>query len=209
MKKVSDLLREKRLELGFTLEDVERATKIKIEFLKALEEGHFHILPSESYALGFVKNYAKFLDLSLHRVTALFKREYKTEKVQIVPEFRKTQQKFNKRFFSSPKTILIILTFLVIGTYLAFQYGSFFFGPKLEVISPVEGSVVSENVIRISGKTDPYANLFVNNDEVSLSISGEFKKSLYLFSGEQKITIVAKNRFGKETKVVRTVTVKN
>lgn len=207
MKKVSDLLREKRLELGLTLEEVEKATKIKIKFLEALEEGHFHILPSESYALGFVKNYAKFLDIDLSRVTALFRREYKTEKVQIVPEFRKTQHKFNRRFFSSPKTILILFTFLVIGTYLAFQYGSFLFGPKLEVASPKEGLTISENVVQVSGKTDPYASLFINNDEVSLSISGEFKKSLYLFSGEQKVTIVAKNRFGKETKVVRTVTV--
>lgn len=208
MKKVSDLLREKRLELGFTLEDVERATKIKIEFLKALEEGHFHVLPSESYALGFVKNYAKFLDLALPRVTALFRREYKTEKVQIVPDFTKTQQKFKRRFFSSPKTILIILTVFSIGIYIAFQYSSFFFGPKLEVTSPKEGAVVSGNAVKVSGKTDPYANLFINNDEVSLSISGEFRKSLYLFSGKQKITIVSKNRFGKETKKIIQVSVR-
>ena len=72
MRRVSDLLKEKREEKKLTLKEIEGETKIKKEFLELIEEGNFQALPSESYALGFVKNYAKYL---LKEGTMLEKRE--------------------------------------------------------------------------------------------------------------------------------------
>lgn len=60
MRKISEYLRDTRESQGLTLEQAEKSTKIKQEFLKLLESGEFRKLPSESYALGFVKNYAVF-----------------------------------------------------------------------------------------------------------------------------------------------------
>ena len=75
MRRVSDILREEREKKNLSLEYIEKTTKIRVEYLKAIEEGRFHTLPSESYALGFVKNYASFLGLSRARIVALFRRE--------------------------------------------------------------------------------------------------------------------------------------
>ena len=49
------------------------------------------------------------------------------------------------------------------------------------------------------GKTDPYAQVSVNGEEVYVALDGTFKKSVYQFSGNNKIKIVAKNRFGKQS----------
>jgi len=74
-----------------------------------------------------------------------------------------------------------------------------FVGPGLHVKKPQNGEVILENVIEVEGTTDPYATVEVENEPVYIDISGKFKKSIYAFSGNKKIKVVAKNRFGKQT----------
>lgn len=209
MKKISEMLKEKRLEKGLSLDEVERVTKIKKEFLEEIEAGRFHSLPSESYAQGFVRNYAKHLGISLSLALPLFRREFKSKhNFQIIPEFRRSQHKFTKRFFLSAKTLAVLIIGLIIGIYIFFQYSSFFFPPELVIQGPKNGQIIEGNIVEISGKTDPYAAVTVNNNDVYVSIDGKFKKAEYMFSGDNKITVVAKNRYGKETSKTITVKVK-
>lgn len=200
MRKVRDILREERERKGLSLEEVEKTTKIRKEFLIAIEEGKFHNLPSESYALGFVKNYASFLGLSENKIAPLFRREYKTDKIQVVPEFRKKQGSFSKKYFFNTKAFVIFSALILVLVYVAFQYGSLLFGPKLSIEKPKDKSTISGNIVEVSGKTDPYATVLVDDGEAYVNISGNFKKTLYVFEGDKTIKIVAKNRFGKETK---------
>lgn len=207
MKKVSDYLREEREKQKLSLEEVEKATKIRKSFLVAIEDGRLHALPSESYALGFVKNYASFLGMSVQKAAAFFRREYQDKKLEIVPEFRKSQHKFNRHILSV-RAIFIASLFFVIGVYMFFQYRSFLFGPALSVTSPKNGETITKSVIEVKGKTDRYATVLVDEGEAYVGLDGSFKKSIYSYSGEKKITVIAKNRFGKETKEVVTVKVK-
>lgn len=205
MKRISELLKEEREKKKLSLDDVEKATKIKRNFLIAIEEGKLRVLPSESYALGFVKTYASFLGLPTQKIAAFFRREYEEESQEIIPEFRKKQYQFNKKLFS-PRVFFITLVLLFVGGYIFFQYSSLLFGPKLDITSPKNGDVITENVIEVKGKTDQYATVLIDDEEAYVNLDGSFKKSIYAFSGEKKITIAAKNRFGKETK--ETITVK-
>lgn len=203
MRKVSDMLREAREEQDLKLANVSRETKIKQVFLEEIERGNFAELPSESYALGFVKNYAKFLGLPLTTVVPLFRREYDAQKnIAIIPEFRKTQHKFNRKFIFSARGFAVLLVVLIVAVYVFFQYSSLIFAPRLEIIAPRDGLVTRNNVIDVRGKTDSYATVYIENDEVYVGLDGTFKKSVYEFTGNNKITVVAKNRFGKESKKV-------
>jgi cytoskeleton protein RodZ len=56
-------LRERRELISLTLDEVERHTKLRVAFLKALEEGAFDKLPSPVQTRGMLANYATFLDL--------------------------------------------------------------------------------------------------------------------------------------------------
>lgn len=68
MEKIGQQLRETREKLGLTLEEVERAIKIRPHHLQALEEGDLESMTSPAQARGFLRNYADFLGLEVERV---------------------------------------------------------------------------------------------------------------------------------------------
>lgn len=208
MRKISDILKEERERRNESLSDISKATNIKLEYLKAIEEGKYHVLPSESYALGFVKNYAAYLHISSSKASALFKREFKEEKQEILPEFRKNQESFGGKNLFSIRSFPFIVISLIFAAYIIFQYSAVFLSPKLNILLPKNNEVINESVVHITGKTDQYATVAVDGDEVMVGLDGSFKKSLFLFPGERKITVIAKNRFGRQTQEIITVTVK-
>lgn len=50
--------------LGLTPRQVEEVLRVKEEYLLALENGHYHLLPTTAHAKGFLRSYAQFLGLS-------------------------------------------------------------------------------------------------------------------------------------------------
>ncbi|TSC61071.1 MAG: transcription regulation protein, partial [Parcubacteria group bacterium Gr01-1014_107] len=75
-------LKEARVSKGYTLEQVEKATKIRSKFLTAIESDDYARLPSPLYAKGFVKNYGDFLGLESSRMLAFFRRQTKQRTIQ-------------------------------------------------------------------------------------------------------------------------------
>ena len=61
------LLHERRLEYGWRLEDIAAALKIKREYLEALENDQVDALPGAAYAVGFMRAYGSFLDLTARK----------------------------------------------------------------------------------------------------------------------------------------------
>lgn len=207
MKKLSQLLKEKRVEKKLSLEDIEKATKIKVRFLDAIENGNYLALPSESYAQGFVRNYALFLGIPEYKIAPLFRREYESKKIDYVPKFRKEQNKFNRHSIFSARGLLILGVVVLVAVFVLFQYSSLFLSPQLSISSPNDGEVISGNVVQVSGKTDPYATVFIDGSEVYVGLDGKFRKSLYEFTGSKRIIVAAENRFGKQTQKVINVQV--
>lgn len=200
MRKISEILKESRLKKHLTLADVERDTKIKKQFLEYLERGEFKKLPSESYALGFVKNYASYLGISVVTAAALFRRENESSKIDIMPSYKKKTQSSSKKFLlRSPRGFFILGIIIVVSIYLAFQFSFLFVGPKLSVYSPKKDTVIDSNVVEVEGKTDPYATVTVNGEEVYVDLTGSFRKTLYVYSGDSEIVVISKNRYGKES----------
>lgn len=57
------LLRDRRIELGLSTEDVFRRTRISTQFIDALESGNLTGLPALCYTNGFIKSYCKLLEV--------------------------------------------------------------------------------------------------------------------------------------------------
>lgn len=72
---VGALLKKARDHYGLSIEDVERALRIRASHLVALEEGRIDRLPGRVYAIGFVRSYAEYLGLDGGRVVSKFKNE--------------------------------------------------------------------------------------------------------------------------------------
>lgn len=210
MIRLGQLLYRQRVRKRLTFEDIEKAIKIKASFLLAIEKGEYNKLPSPAYAKGFVTNYAAYLGIPRAEAVALFRREFDEKRAYKVLPDSLTKQKalpFSRIKIKESFLLIGLLVVLFIG-FIVFQYRTAFLSPSLNVVSPSDDAILSQDNIIVSGTTDSEATVLVNNEAVSVNNKGEFAKKLALFSGKEEITIKAKNRFGKETIIIRDVVIK-
>ncbi len=57
-----------RMELNLSIEELEQQTKIRSRFLRAIEDGRFDEIPGEVYLKGFLRSYARAVDLDPEQV---------------------------------------------------------------------------------------------------------------------------------------------
>jgi len=76
---IGELLRAERENKGLSLFDVEEKTKIRAKYLQALEEENFEEIPGEAYRIGFLRNYARFLDLDPEPILNQYKAQYESK----------------------------------------------------------------------------------------------------------------------------------
>ncbi len=63
MESLGKYLKNYREEMGITLEEIERVTKINLTYLKDLEEEKYDLLPAPIFTVGFLKQYARCIGL--------------------------------------------------------------------------------------------------------------------------------------------------
>jgi cytoskeleton protein RodZ len=84
---IGQTLREARAGRGIELGEVERVTKIRIKYLRAMEEDRWEVLPGDAYARGFLATYASFLGLDSRALVDEYKRDHeRVDEVQQVPQ---------------------------------------------------------------------------------------------------------------------------
>lgn len=71
--RLGEELRDARLALGLSVEDMAASLRIRRGYLAALEEGRLRDLPAPAYALGFVRSYARALGLDEDEMVRRFR----------------------------------------------------------------------------------------------------------------------------------------
>jgi cytoskeleton protein RodZ len=71
--RVGEELRDARLALGVSLEEMAERLRINRRYLAALEEGRVRDLPGVAYATGFVRSYAQMLGLNAPTMVRRFR----------------------------------------------------------------------------------------------------------------------------------------
>ncbi|MDD3005966.1 MAG: helix-turn-helix domain-containing protein [Candidatus Pacebacteria bacterium] len=204
---VGSCLKTKREELGLSLPDLSRELGIKYEYLKSLEEGDYTQLPPQVYVRGFIKSYAKHLDIDASQLVKIYNRETS----YLFEEERESRQRSAKAKKSDWKDYLTvtprILTGIfslcivtVLGYYFMHQINSFNSKPYLFVDNPVADGVVKEKDLWVSGKTENDAILKINGQEISVNAEGVFSQKIVLAEGRNLLVVEAKNRFSKTDK---------
>ena len=74
MQGIGERLRQARIRQDIDVAAVEQATKIRVKYLRAMENEEFGLLPGPTFAISFLRTYAQFLGLDAH----LLVREYRT-----------------------------------------------------------------------------------------------------------------------------------
>ncbi len=208
MRTVGQVLKEEREKRLYTLEEIEKATKIRRELLEALEAGLYTKLPPPTFVQGFIKSYGKFLKLDPEKLLAIFRREF-SERVhppRILETFSNPIDK--KKFKLTPARALggLILSLVIIFfVYLWFEYRFLMGGPFLEVSQPVNQFNTTASTVLVAGRVDPEATLSINNQEIGVDPAGKFSQEIKLSDDINTIEISAVGKSGKVTKVERTV----
>lgn len=202
MRTVGEILKTTREQKNIALAEVEKTTKIKVNFLEILEKNDFGKINDATVVRGFIKNYAEYLGLSSKNILAIFRRDFaENKKGQILP--RGVYEPLDQPKFSwTPKlTIAVSLgfVFLLLVFYLAFQVFSLLGAPSLGVSFPQEGEVFRINEIVMRGKTSHDATVAVNGEMALVLNDGSFEKTVHLSQGENKFFIEATSRRGKKT----------
>ncbi len=72
---VGDILRLNRERRGLELQSVANQLRIRLAYLEAIEDGRYKDLPGSTYAVGFVRSYADYLELDGADIVRRFREE--------------------------------------------------------------------------------------------------------------------------------------
>ncbi|MGI6226607.1 MAG: helix-turn-helix domain-containing protein [Peptococcales bacterium] len=96
---IGSIFKSARIEKGLTLVEAQEATKIRIKYLEAIEDGQFDIIPGKVYLKGFIKSYAKFLAIEDNEEIICFLEDNKS------PTFEVSSEKVYPQKIESPKGV--------------------------------------------------------------------------------------------------------
>jgi len=192
--------REKKLSIG----DVSELTKIKKEFLVAIEKENWEALPEFPSVVGFVKSFAGAVNMESTQAVALLRRDYPPKKnVTVSP-----QLDIPREFRWSPRLTFLLgagAIVIMIAGYLVAQYLAFVRPPKLVVNTPEENAVILGDEVVVSGITDPNTTVIVNTQPVLVNTDGNFTTTIKITQNSTQVEVTATSRAGKETKLLRTI----
>lgn len=207
MKTVGEILKNARIKKKIKRKEVVKKTKISLKYIKAIENNDYRKLPEAAFVKGFIRNYANAVDLDPEQALAVFRRDFDQNVKGKVISRKLIPSAIEKGSLWNPKTTMIVgilLVFIVLASYLIYQYRLLTSAPFLEIMSPAEQELVTAT-ITVSGKTDPQATITINNQQVLISSDGSFSQSLVLPQGTRIITVTSTSRSGKSRVIQRTV----
>jgi len=84
---VGDILRNKRMDASISMRDIAKELNIREPYLQALEAGDWSKLPEEVYALGFLRQYARYLQCDVNEhIQKIKSNDYALSKPIIFPD---------------------------------------------------------------------------------------------------------------------------
>ena len=204
MTTIGQILKNARLQKGYSVNFLERKTKIKKEFISLIEKNDWDNLPEYPVVSGFIKNIAMVLDLPVENTNAILRRDYPPKKLSINPK-----PDIQDKFTWSPKLTfavgISIISLIVLG-YLGLEYQKFIKPPEIEIVSPKNSQIVLEQKVKVEGKTTTDVTLTINNQPIILDQEGNFVTEILITKDTKSLIFKAISRSGKLTE--KTVEIK-
>ncbi|MGB4966548.1 MAG: helix-turn-helix domain-containing protein [Microgenomates group bacterium] len=196
------ILKKERERLGLTLENVEKATKIRKKSLIDIENGDFKKFASKTYVLGIIRSYGDFLNLDALKLAAFFRREYeRTDESSFKQRVGKQELTSNrKRVFG----FIIALVLICFGAYFAYQVKLYLTPPQISIISPTKTSYKNEQKIELVGKTEKEASVTVNGERVYTNEEYIFRTFIPLVLKENIVRIEVTGANGRKATITKT-----
>ncbi len=202
---IGEYIKKNRIAKNLSFEKISKDTKIGIKYLKAIEEEDFDVFPGEVYAFGFLRNYARYLELNEEEILKAFERKYTKEKEEELKEIEKGRQKVKNRY--NKKYLYIVLGVLILFSVkildLTFQASSIELkAPRIlkahysfkdiyvraKIIAPVWLRITSDGKVVFRGIVNERNKTFKAKRQLKIRI-GNFHR-IKLFLGDRQINIL-------------------
>jgi len=208
------ILTNARKKRGISLEKAEFDTKVRLKYLLALEQDDFANMPPDVYNIGFLSRYCEYLCIDSKKHIKKYTEEKKVflqinkksfftnSQRELINPGDPEKYRSKLKFVLTPQifvTTLVVIFVVGILGYIWFQVKSFAAAPELAVNNPEEQIAVSQDNIKITGSTDPAADLSINNQAVNIDTEGNFSQEVKLSKGLNTIEIKAENKANKTT----------
>lgn len=184
MESVGKRLKEGREQNNYSIEQVARDTHISKQYLVALEEENFSIIPGETYITGFLRNYSEYLSLNPDEMVSL----YKSLKIQEQPLPMHELLETKSRKLSVKAVLLILLILLLVG-------GAGFTGYLMLSVKSADGAPPEQRKAALQGEENEYlfqeevlTRWFNRGETIKVPVSGRLI-DLKLISITEKLTI--------------------
>ncbi len=130
MESVGEFFRQVRETKGLTIDEVAAKTRIRTDFVKALEDGNFAKLPDQVFARGFVRSYARSLGLdeedAVHRFIqsagAFYEKQDERERLKL----RQVEEEQKRRSNRKAVTIAIGIAIVTLTMLLSREQSTVF-----------------------------------------------------------------------------------
>jgi len=201
---LGSILKAARTKANLSLEQAEVQTRIRLKYLEALENGQYHLLPAEAYNIGFVRCYAEFLKLNPEKVIRMYREERSQKRLNSVDkQVNLTPHKVSDwHFLITPKVLGILGAVLLFGgviSYIAVQLNQFTKPPQISLLNTAQEFTSDKDKVSLKGAATAGAVVFMNNEPVLVTPSGEFAQEIQLSPGVNEVVVAAKNRAGKQS----------
>ena len=215
MLNLGEYLKTKRNKKGISIVQASENTKIPRKLIESLENSDYNTFSSEVYLKGFIKNYAKYLDIDVNKALAIYRRERYQCNVESLKDSQKPIKE--QRPLITPGRLVLILTILIVLIVISFivtQINRIIQPPVLELTEPVQVIATEEGftetnkeTITISGKIEVGSKLLINGNEVTTNNLQEFRVDNFkLNPGSNEIFIIAESYyFSKNSEIKLTV----
>ncbi len=100
------------------------------------------------------------------------------------------------------KIIVISIILLFVLAYTAYEIQKVVFGPRIEILSPTNGSLISTSLTEISGIAKNINTISLNDRKIFIDEQGNFKEKILLSYGYNVIAIKASDKFGRNTEKI-------
>lgn len=194
---VGDKLKQARQEQGYALEEVSKQLGISFRYLAALENNNFSDIPGQAYLKQFLKKYCDYLEINFNQLW---------EEVKKVDLGKRSN--FNtvnrKHFFVWSKwlrKLVVIAIIIALLSFLGWKVQQIFSPPELEIVQPIDNSVVFSKQIKVIGRSEPEVEITINNRLIFVDDKGNFETIIDLQKGLNLIKIMASKRYSRVNQV--------
>jgi cytoskeletal protein RodZ len=211
--RLGDALREKRAQMGVTLEQAAEDTRIREKFLQALESGDYQSLPGTVYTKGFLRNYAHYLNVDPEEMLALYTGERGgTEPLR---SFAPMKPLVKRSFIFTPTVlvpVVVLAGILLFVGYVYYQFTNFAVAPHVDITDPPGDAVSQIAEYTVKGKTNPDGRITVRVspgldtlNDIRPARDGTFSVVVPLKPGANHVEVQVLDPSGKLAQASRTI----